>query len=1544
MSRLWTLALPLVALVACGDKYDEGKEPDAVEGGGGSAGDDGGGSGGSGGDDGGGGEDNHAPTAPTVTLTPDPAETTDDLVAMASGSTDVDGDTVTYTYTWAVDGADSAASTSDTLPAAATTRGETWTVTVLPTDGDLIGAVGTASVTIDNAPPTLGTPAIGSSSAGVFIGDTLTCSATLTDDDDDATSVSYSWTNTTTSAALGTLATLLLEHPAVAPGDEVSCEITAEDEIGAQAAASTAVTVDNRAPTVDTVAISPESAVTTATPLTCTATASDADGETPTLDLAWSSSGGGVSAAGDTLVLTPSDVQPGETITCTATATDAAGETGADTASVTIDNTAPVIDSVTISPSTGALRGDTLTCAVTASDADGETLTEAFEWTDASGTVLGSSAALVVPTTITPGDVLTCTATVSDAHGGSETGTATATVDNNAPSVSGVGITPNPATVTDTLTCAWTFSDTEADADASTVSWTLGGVEVGTGTTLSSGFSSGDTMTCTVTPDDGYDTGTAASASLTISNSAPSVSGVTLDPDPVTAADTLTCTWTFSDADADADASTVAWTVDGSGAGSGTTLSGAFVGGQTVACAVTPDDGTDTGTVASASLLVTNTAPTAPEISVSPDYPDPGTDDLVCNIDTASTDIDGDTLTIDYAWTADGVAMSAYDGLDTVPASAVSVDETWTCTVTVTDATDTVSASASVTACATTTYYADGDGDGHGDSSGGTATLCEGEDTTGYATADDDCDDTDGGISPSAYEACDGVDNDCDGTLDPVDADDDGDGWTTCDGDCDDADAAVNPGTVEICGNGVDDDCDTEADTVDLDGDGYSGCETRGTREDCDDFSAAVNPAATEVLGDGLDNDCDGEVDDPAADDDGDGITEDGGDCDDAAPWISPTATEIPDSGIDEDCDGTDDSASTWSSSDAIFVDVGSGSDFFPGSPDFPTATLAQGISLASAAGLPVVVTEETYVEDVDSDVTIYGGYAADFSSVTGLTTIEGVLTATGSAATTFTRLHVTGAVESSATSLLLHECTIEADGTEAWAVTSLSGDLTIAESLVTGPDNYRTSESYGVRFGGAGEIWSSTIAGGASEDGAHGADGTRDDVGRRRTSCGSTPSGSGYMSGCGEAGEHGEATGSVTTVEGVSSTLIHGSLILGGTAGMAGDGGHGHDGSRVPMSCGACSAYADGCGGPAGDGGDGGDIVLVDVTVGTGTIAGSHLTGGQPGSGGDGGNGGDYAYGGWTDSGLGGDGGDAGQGGMWVGVTGTASVSDTHVSWSGLPTTAGSPGTKGDSAPTCGYRIISHTESSSPAVDGVSATGTTSFVALDLTTTSTDAVTDNVIDVGTTGTGADYTALAVEDGLVARNQVTVAADGDAIGIVASGTVDLLSNLVVVSDGATSAGIEVTGEDALLVNNTVVLETAGDGIWITSSHMVGLINNLVQTGSGGTCFVDDTSTRDYMLNNLAWGCTNQLYEDGSGFRTRAAEMDFITVTTAAGGHVHDDPLFTAASSEDYTLDTGSPAIDAGYDASSSTFGAITTDVFGGSAPAGGGYDIGAAEQ
>ena len=180
-----------------------------------------------------------------------------------------------------------------------------------------------------------------------------------------------------------------------------------------------------------------------------------------------------------------------------------------------------------------------------------------------------------------------------------------------------------------------------------------------------------------------------------------------------------------------------------------------------------------------------------------------------------------------------------------------------------------------------TTYYVDGDGDGFGDEASGQG-FCE--PPVGMTLVTGDCDDANPAFYPSADEPCtENVDYNCDGEI--AYADDDGDTWAACE-DCDDLDPLVSPDGEEIC-NGIDDDCDGEIDPTtsfdvlpfyaDGDGDGYGDPDSVSAAcaappgyvadlTDCDDGRNDVNPGATELC-DALnvDENCNGSADDADA-------------------------------------------------------------------------------------------------------------------------------------------------------------------------------------------------------------------------------------------------------------------------------------------------------------------------------------------------------------------------------------------------------------------------------------------------------------------------------------------------------------------------------------------------------------------------------------------------------------------------------------------------------------------------------------------------------
>ena len=198
----------------------------------------------------------------------------------------------------------------------------------------------------------------------------------------------------------------------VSPGDTITCTATATDNDGGSDSAADSIEVDNTAPIIDSILVAPAT-VKVGNSLTCTAIASDVDGDSPTISYEWSSQLGTIET-GATITITESNSDPGDTITCTATAIDPQGLLVTDAATATVENSAPVVSAVAISPN-NIFADTTVSCTGTTGDADGDTPTESFAWTNTTtGVALGTASTLTLdPSLVSPGDSLECTLTAT---------------------------------------------------------------------------------------------------------------------------------------------------------------------------------------------------------------------------------------------------------------------------------------------------------------------------------------------------------------------------------------------------------------------------------------------------------------------------------------------------------------------------------------------------------------------------------------------------------------------------------------------------------------------------------------------------------------------------------------------------------------------------------------------------------------------------------------------------------------------------------------------------------------------------------------------------------------------------------------------------------------------------------------------------------------------------------------------------------------------------------------------------------------------------
>ena len=257
---------------------------------------------------------------------------------------------------------------------------------------------------------------------------------------------------------------------------------------------------------------------------------------------------------------------------------------------------------------------------------------------------------------------------------------------NTAPSVNSALIGPNAPLTNDDLDAVWTFVDSDSgDSQLDyQIEWYRDGVHVPEHDDVnplpSSATNKGENWHFEVMVSDGIDWSLPTSSqSVTIANTAPTVSDVNLSPEAPTSSESLRISGNYSDTDGDFEASpTIRWYRDGQ-------LQSQFANnleippsstnrGEIWMARYTPNDGSNNGIeVQSSSVTIGNSLPIIENLSIGEN----ATALVPIELVLTTQDADEDSLTATIHWLRDGFQIEALNNLTTVSSEWLDVGQSW---------------------------------------------------------------------------------------------------------------------------------------------------------------------------------------------------------------------------------------------------------------------------------------------------------------------------------------------------------------------------------------------------------------------------------------------------------------------------------------------------------------------------------------------------------------------------------------------------------------------------------------------------------------------------------------------------------------------------------------------------------------------------------------------------------------------------------------------------------------------------------------------------
>ena len=478
---------------------------------------------------------NRQPSINSISISPS-SPTTNDVLSCSSSTSDLDGDTVSVTTEWQLNGTVLGSQNTLQLDASMISPQDTVDCVVTATDGQGSPITSVQSVTILNTNPTIDSTAF--TPNPVYISDTVTCAVSASDIDGDVSGqltieIQDGQGGILSSSTGQSSLSLDLSTTSLSSGDTVSCYTVVQDGYGGTDSSTASLTILNSAPQFDSAAsITSDTGDTrTNSVLTCLASASDPNQGTVNMTYQWLVAGSVVGTS-NTFTVTSNQSNVGDAIECIVTATDSDGEFDTSSASTTVLNTVPTISSINIQATAGLYNDSMVECIANVVDPD-EALTPSLIW-QVAGSVVGTGISLDLATTAAiPNDTLTCIANITDGNGGTDNTQVSETLLNRTPTAPSVSISPTaPEEGVDSLTCS--IDVPSQDQDGQSISYVYQWTNTGTVTGYTSdvvpanALTGGEVWTCSVTATDGLDTSTASTDNVTVETP------VTIGEDPTT--------------------------------------------------------------------------------------------------------------------------------------------------------------------------------------------------------------------------------------------------------------------------------------------------------------------------------------------------------------------------------------------------------------------------------------------------------------------------------------------------------------------------------------------------------------------------------------------------------------------------------------------------------------------------------------------------------------------------------------------------------------------------------------------------------------------------------------------------------------------------------------------------------------------------------------------------------------------------------------------------------------------------------------------------